>query len=373
MKIPALYSILFALTVVYPCAAQVYYPFSERTENDILAYCYNCPEDSVTWQINDETDYFHSSLNVYGRAPAKEFTVNVRVLLRNGSVIFDKRYEVNEKTEYAGYTVEYVHDFFKIDAPVTMSSENPDRIHVELSWEGGKRSNEIKCRYHKVYGNITDFYGNPFKGFISFRPDAFGFPTGVWSDDNGFYEITLPARTYNSVYVDDESYGIKTLEAWGWHIILDEDQRLDFSIGNGEVYNLNVWPNNGGFGTYFISFRPMALPELIGMKESEIEIEGTPFKVSDIAPNITKDDLSITVNGIRAEIVSVQKYYETGIDAAMPAYLVQVRKRGLPRVGKLSFMVSYSVKSPEQGSNIEFNSMGYFQFYPNFKSNSKYY
>ena len=94
-------------------------------------------------------------------------------------------------------------------------------------------------------------------------------------------------------YVNDGNYRVTTLEAWAWHMIVDEDQRHDFKIGTGEVYNLNVWSNNGGFSAFQVSFRPMVLFSENDDIESQGRINDREYKIINIAPDLTLEDMTV--------------------------------------------------------------------------------
>jgi hypothetical protein len=198
---------------------------------------------------------------------------------------------------------------------------------------------------------------------------------GIWSDASGNYEIEIPERTYNSIAVDDESYAVKTTETWAWHIIMDADQNLDFKVGTGEVYNLNVWPNNGGGNTYFISFRPMALhlfQQNMG-KENPFILDGKTYNLIDIAPDLKAEDITVTINGKTSEVISLQRYHETAPGTAMNAYLVQVNLEGIEKTGKQTVVLEYRAETEVDGESVVTNSMGYFQFYSNYYGLSSYF
>ena len=211
---------------------------------------------------------------------------------------------------------------------------------------------------------MTDFNGKPLRSFILVKPDAFEEASSVWSDNEGYNEITLPERTYNCFYVNDGNYKSTTLEAWAWHMIVDNDQELDFKIGTGEVYNLNVWPNNGGFESLLLSFRPMVLGDRSNIN-SKLTINDKEFNLINIAPELDIKDMKITINGKQAEIFSMQKYFETGNNMALPAYLIQV-SRLASTFGKQTIRVEYDKSIELNGRKIIQNSMGYFQFNANY-------
>jgi hypothetical protein len=253
---------------------------------------------------------------------------------------------------------------------VDPQSSDAEKIKVTIRSRETHMEKWISSKYHKISGYMTDFNGNPLRSFFAVYPDAFEDASAVWSDDKGYYEITLPERTYNCFYVNDGNYKSTTLEAWSWHMIIDSDQELDHKIGTGEVYNLNVWSNNGGYNSLLLSFRPMVLGDRSNVN-SKIIINDKEFDLINIAPELDIKDLKITINGEQAEIYSLQKYYETGKDKAMPAYLVQVR-RPAETIGKLTIRVEYDKSIELNGRKISRNSMGYFQFNANYSGLSAF-
>jgi hypothetical protein len=155
---------------------------------------------------------------------------------------------------------------------------------------------------------------------------------------------------------------------------VDADQKLDFKVGTGEVYNLNVWSNNGGAKTYFLSFRPMSIHLFHNMgKKATVTVEGKEYTLVEVVPHLEEKDISITVNGKPATILSLQRYYEIGLGIAMPAYILQVSKNGLDHVGKQTVRLEYRREDDVGGKKVLHSSVGYFQFRPNFTGLSLYY
>jgi hypothetical protein len=358
--------LLLCLFLVYTFShAQIDYPFLDTEDTrDIRAYWYNTPADSVTLDIGQKLN-FHSCLHIYGKVPGDEFQVSVEVFLKNGDKVLDKRFDI-DRAQKSNF-IEFRNDFFKIVHPVDYLEENPYKIIVSISSAAGNRIKEIKCRYHKLSGNITDFNGHAFKAPIAVCPDGFASESiGKWSDEFGHYEIWLPERTYNAIIAFPKSYAVTELEAWAWHIIMDLDQSIDFKVGTGEVYNLNVWPNNGGGNSYFVSFRPMGLWAK-EQKTFPININGVEFSIFDAAPELEPKDLKITINGKEVKIISCQKYYETASPGlGIPAYLVQVCSEGVGHPGKKTVVVEYKKEVEKDAKSFICTSLGIFQFYPNY-------
>jgi hypothetical protein len=355
--------LLMILCFNFYCKSQVYFPFkSDDIQSSILAYWYNCKADTAMEAAVKDTIYLHSSLQIYGPIISDSFNVKAEVFFTDGQEAYANSFLVKKAIHNNDYNIDMVDNYFLITAPVHQLKNNPEKIKITISSSGECIEKWISCKYYKLYGHMFDFKGNPLKSYILINSDGFNNISGVWSDTGGYYEIYLPERTYNCFYINDGNYKSTTLEAWAWHMIMDEDQKLDFKIGTGEVYNLNAWSNNGGFGSFFISFRPMVL-----LKDTSYiqEINNKVYKFLDISPALDFNDINVTINGKQMDIYTMQKYFETGKEMAMPAYLIQVR-RPAPCFGKQTIQVEYNKMIEKDGKEIYQNSMGYFQFFVNF-------
>lgn len=105
---------------------------------------------------------------------------------------------------------------------------------------------------------------------------------------------------------------------------MDLDQSIDFKVGTGEIYNLNVWPNNGGVKFIFCFFQTDGT---LGQrtKHFPVNINGVEFSIFDAAPELEPKDLKITINGKEVKIISCQKYYETAYFRAWEFLLIWFR------------------------------------------------
>jgi hypothetical protein len=354
--------------------------------NDIRAFWYNVVPQSAKMEFSGEVVTFSPSLHIYGRMPRSSFSVRAEVFLADGKKVYDRDFSVHNKSGGDNqYHFTSHNGYFRLVSPVELLKQDPSSITVTIQGDGEKRSRIIDCRYHRLHGRVRDFEGNPFRAFIRVYPDGFGGgkgepAVGVWCDQYGRYELRLPERTYNALYIDDESYRIRTLETWAWHIIMDRNQKLDFKVGTAEVYNMNVWPNNGGFNTFFISFRPMLLfPEEelneIMSRPPGIELNGKEFILFEREAdplNLKLGNVTVYVNNERAETITLQKYYESGKKAAMPAYLVQVSRDEMPKNGKQTIVLEFKIEVNIGGKSVIRRGQGVYQLYLNFSGHSPY-
>lgn len=290
----------------------------------------------------------------------------------NGLILHSKKFHIHESGVYENFEIEVEpkEGVFVFKSLAESLNELPATIEVEYKDDKTEYKENIYCSYSTLNGRITDFTGNAFPApLLLFRTgfDGKNSYMGTWSNSNGEYSITVPKGTYNAFFIDDNSYGKTTLECWGWHMLVDRDEQLDFKIGNGEVYSLHAWPSNGGLSTLFIYFRPMILPSLKEEKY-KMKLNDRDFNIFDISPDLTVEDISIRVNGIRSEIISLQKIYETGIyndeNKGMPAYIVQIR-RNHSTVGKQTLIVEYDTykRKLKDERVLLAQSQGYLQYF----------
>jgi len=366
--------ILLLVSFAQSLPAQIQYPFSgSGRDNDIAAYWYNVPKDSLLIKVMGQALPFQSTLEVYAEAPADSFTISLAARARTGASIFSKAFLVKKAGGDRSIRVQWKGKFFKIIIPVSHQTEPPSTLNVTIDAGSTRRTKLIECQYHKLSGRITDFNGKPFRAAVLIRPDDFEGSAGVWSNTDGNYSVLLPERIYSNMFVDDESYGMQTAEAWGWHIIMDADQSLDFKVGTAEVYNLNVWPNNGGARTFFLSFRPMSVFFYGNMPQpAPVTVDGKTYDLVNVGADLKPRELTVRFNGKEAPIVSLQKYYEWTSGKMMPAYLLQVGREGLENIGRQTVTVEYRSESQLDGKTVVHTSLGLVQFYPNFTGLSYY-
>lgn len=362
----AFYFLFTMLCIGSHCKSQEFFRFKgDDKQSSISAYWYNCKTDTAVESAINDTTFIRSSLQIYGPVLADSFYVEAEVFLPTGEKAYGNKFSIKKGMHRKDFRIDMENNYFLMTVPAYQLSKNPGKIKITLSSAGERLERWIQCKYHKLSGHMTDFKGNSLKSYILISASSFEDVSGVWSDANGDYEIDLPERTYNCFYINDGKYKSTTLEAWAWNIVMDEDQKLDFKIGTGEVYNLNVWSNNGGGNAFFISFRPMVLFHN-NTGDNRQEINQKAFKLINISPDLDIKDLTVTINGKRAELISLQKYFETGYsDQAMPAYLIQVRKSA-PYLCKQTIRVEYEKTIEKDNKKVFQNSMGYFQLYPVF-------
>lgn len=313
--------------------------------------------------LQPETAIPKTCFGVYAELDKITYPFTVKVTAEaDGKQLFSGEYTIKSCTEeYEKYEARCTDNAVTLKSLAENVTGLPDKITVEIEIGGKRCAETVKCEYARLYGKITDFDGKPFPAEVQLSRVGFdkNITIDVWSGKNGEYSVIVPKGCYNSFWIDDESYGKTSLENWCWHMLIDGDERLDFKIGNGEVYSLSVWCNNGGGQTLFFWFRPM----IVGKKsEYDAEINGRSRTVTDISPELELEDITVTLNGRALKVISLQKVYETTENYVMPAYIIQT-ERPCGLTGKQTAVVEYdtSKRSAELGYTAQ--SQGRVQFY----------
>ncbi|MCL2446508.1 MAG: carboxypeptidase-like regulatory domain-containing protein [Oscillospiraceae bacterium] len=321
------------------------------------------------WFNNQQTeaeilqpDFFtpKTLLRLDAELPCIEFPIKINVSASYQNLaVFNKSYVIKrlEATRGFAFEVRANGKAMMLKDIVDTLENSPDQIDVEIQSGNITLSQTIACEYATISGNITDFNGNPFSAAVVCHLERG--ESGVWSDMAGNYSITLPKGEYNSIFVDDESYGKTSLEAWGWKMIVDKDEVHDFKIGNGEVYSLDVWANNGGYRSLFVAFRPMALSYCLQQATHGVAVNSKNYTVVEVCPDLNISDISVEINGCKATNISLQKILETGQDGtAIPMYILQIER--IADVGKQTLILEYDFVDAS-GETIQ--SQGRTQFY----------
>jgi hypothetical protein len=337
----------------------------------INAYWYNTPESKdFILKIDKSKLMSGPSLQILGELSDSPIELETKVFQKDGKIVFTKKFLIDSSAKPLDYKVKIKKNgTYKLICKVPHLKQNPSKIVISIK---GKNNivamQEIECKYYKLTGTIQDFDGNPLKikTFISIQPDDFDEDSyiGTWPDDNGNYNMDLPARTYNSILAVAEEYGISNLECWGWNILMNSDQTLKLKIGNGEIYNMNVWKNNGGGNSFFISFRPMILlPKDYNAIGDSIKINGKYFKLINYSPVLDLENIHVFVNGIECKVISLQQYFETtSLKQAMPAYIAQVNfKEKLQNSYNQTYCIEFKKSLEYNKIKKQYNGMCYFQ------------
>jgi hypothetical protein len=174
----------------------------------------------------------------------------------------------------------------------------------------------------RIYGKVIDQSGKPVEGAeVMILNSQFDPVRKVMSKAGGDYYLDVEKGTYLALTATKD-YKTKYLEYWFWNLAVDGKMNINPVLGGLEVYSLAAYQPKGMPTSLFIYFRPMSLERFLGGKQYKAENTKGDF---DIAPELKKDDVKITLNGKTTEILEINRVREiSGSNQFMTAYLVQI-------------------------------------------------
>ncbi len=202
----------------------------------------------------------------------------------------------------------------------------------------------------RLYGKVTDFNNipvdsasvwlkNKINGIaIKDKRKLFDNAYETLTDKNGNFSIEVEKGTYYCLYAIKESdYGKTKLEYWAWNLPIYDDLEINPKYDRLEVYGINAFePQTGPFETYQVFFRPMSLTKALKLPEK------ITSKIIDIAPKvIEKEDLTVQINGVDVQILSLNRVKEYSRNKYMYAYFLQILK---PKADEISIPASEMAK-----------------------------
>ncbi|BDX39065.1 hypothetical protein CYCD_24200 [Tenuifilaceae bacterium CYCD] len=226
-----------------------------------------------------------------------------------------------------------------------------------------------------VSGRVTDFGGQPIDSVtIRLKDKAFKNVYETITDKNGNYSIKVEKGIYYCLYaIKLSEYRVNRLEYWTWNVPVFKDLIINPQYDAMEIYGINVFePQVTPQETYMIYFRPMSLSKTLQIvstqkinskdfqtaKQSEKLIEGAD-KLMNMSPeNISSQELIIEVNGVKSEILGINKITEYARGILMYGYVVQIQKpkpsKGLYSEYDLISITLHSNETGEMGKGEAF-------------------
>lgn len=220
----------------------------------------------------------------------------------------------------------------------------------------------------RVSGVVTDFEGHALGGVsVILKDRQFKDLYRTLSGKDGRYSLSVPKDTYYClIAVREPEYRVSKLEYWAWNVPVYGDIEIDPQYDRMEIYGINIFePQVTPQETYMVYFRPMSLTKTLKIVdeqkidvkkfESEKRAEGllrtARGEILNLSPDsLTPEEISMEVNGIKAEILGITKTIEYGRGVYLYGYVVQIKK---PK-GKLASIPVYDritikVRSTETG------------------------
>ncbi len=174
-----------------------------------------------------------------------------------------------------------------------------------------------------IYGIVKDKNEKPLeKAMVALLDDKFEIAYSTETDKNGKFDLSAEPAFY-PFFIAVKEYKENYLEYWCQNIDLQKDLELNPKLGGLEIYGLHCFPIIGAGKSLMIYFRPMSLAKFQANQK-------------DISPDISKESLTISVNGDFCEILAITQIDEKIPDSSelMISYLVQVSTEGTSKKEK---------------------------------------
>lgn len=197
--------------------------------------------------------------------------------------------------------------------------------------------------YFEVSGKVTDFEGQPLDSVtIRLKNKAFENIYETLSDKDGNYSMKVKEGDYYSLYaIKLPEYRVNRLEYWTWNVPVHKNININPQYDRMEIYGISVFePQVTPQETYMVYFRPMSLTKTLQFA-SEQKVDKKKFetvekaetlldeshKVINMSPDsISPQELVIKINGVKSEILEINKIIEYARGFKMYGYIVQIRK-----------------------------------------------
>lgn len=191
-----------------------------------------------------------------------------------------------------------------------------------------------------INGLVSDYNGNAIDNCsVMFQNSKFDVLYQAKTNKSGEYKIKIPKGRYSNIgainldtYPHTMKPGTKSedlrLEFWGWNFIADRDTTLNIRYNRLEAYGLHAFKIPGGMPTYQIYVRPMSLTMFLANKvindaKPEESLSGKVratssdiAKCDNIAPNIDKMGIKVSIDGEEVSILmkqQIKEYYNSTI------------------------------------------------------------
>lgn len=191
-------------------------------------------------------------------------------------------------------------------------------------------------------GKVTDFNGNSLDSVtVRLKDKTYKNLYETLTDKDGNYSLEVKKGDYYCLYaIKLSEYRVNRLEYWTWNVPVYEDMVINPQYDRMEIYGINVFePQVTPQETYMIYFRPMSLSKTLQIaasqnvddkefqtaKRAEKVLESNNLK--NMSPeNIKPDELTVEVNGVKSEILGIDKITEYTRGLLLSGFIVQIKK-----------------------------------------------
>jgi hypothetical protein len=234
-----------------------------------------------------------------------------------------------------------------------------DSTHGIVTFHMGREKMKKVVRLpeqHRLYGKVLNFEGRPVQAYIvinSFKFRGVGFAK---TDADGFFEIMLPERRYQQIFICDENYGRSKLEFYGWNLYLDKDTELIARFDKIEIFRMavGVTPER----TVIVDFVPMDIFHTVQRINQDLKQKvDVDYSSSKYYPKLSTGDIEVFIDDSKAELWTLHKRKHSladyGLDKKRQAYTLEAKIPSQIRAGKHTLKVLIHKEIDENGRTLE--------------------
>lgn len=176
----------------------------------------------------------------------------------------------------------------------------------------------------RIYGQIANSEGELIQGAeVTVKSNNFQAVAKGKSNDLGQYELFIQVGQYVGLHVKAPENGEKYLPYWQWNFSPMEDMEINVTLGEVEVFAMSAFIPQGTYPQYMIYFRPVCLSKM------RLYNAGTKIgkgEILPLSPDLTIDDIKVTINEQVAKIFTLSKVKEYGGEFLLDGYFITTQR-----------------------------------------------
>ena len=210
---------------------------------------------------------------------------------------------------------------------------------------------------HRLYGKVMSFEGRPVQAYVVINSSKFRGVGFAKTNADGYFEIMLPERRYQQIFICDGNYGRSRLEFYGWNLYLDEDTELKARFDKIEIFRMavGVTPER----TVIVDFVPMDIFHTVQRINQDLKQKvAVDYSSSKYYPKLSIGDIEVFINDSKAELWTLHERKYSLADYGLenkkrPAYTLEAKIPPQIRVGKHTLKVLIHKEIDEKGRTME--------------------
>lgn len=229
---------------------------------------------------------------------------------------------------------------------------------VTFRMRGKKMKKVVRLpEQHRLYGKVLNFEEMPVQAYVVINSSKFRRVGFAKTDADGCFEIMLPERRYQQIFICDGNYGRSRLEFYGWNLYLDKDTELKARFDKIEIFRMavGVTPER----TVIVDFVPMDIFHTIQRINQDFKQKvAVDYSSSKYYPELSIEDIEVFIDDSKTELWTLHKRKHSLADYGLedkkrPAYTLEAKIPPQIRAGKHTLKVLIHKEIDENGRILE--------------------